>query len=110
MAKTVEWDGVRGVWEETIDDSQTGGLIIHTKQDVQPALDWARKQRNHGHNDLGGRRDGNDLKHYALIPATTIVELRNKGLDIWNKNQTNEIIREIETNYPLCKVTNRKLL
>lgn len=108
MATTTEWDGHRGVWEIT-EDHPDGGLIIHTRQDIQPALDWAKKQRNNGHNDPGGRRDGHDLKHYAVIPAHVIVALRNKGIDVWNKHQTKAVIKEIETNYPLCKVTNRKL-
>ena len=108
MAKTVEWDGLRGVWEETV-DHHDGGLIITTKQDVQPALDWAKKQRNHGTNDLGGKRDNADLKHYALIPAHVVIALRNKGINIWDKTHTKRMIKEIETNYPLCKVTNRKM-
>lgn len=107
--KTSEWDGFRGVWEVTEDEPQTGGIVIHTIQDVQPALDWARKQRNSGANDLGGVKDKNDLKHYATIPAHVIIALRDKGLNVWDKTQTKEIIKEIETNYPLCKVTNRRM-
>ena len=109
MAKTVEWDGARGVWVETVDDPQTGGLFITTKQDVQPALDWAKKQRNSGVNDLGGARDNGDLKHYALIPAHVVIALREKGINIWDKKCTKRMIKEIETNYPSCKVTNRKM-
>ena len=109
MAKTIEWDGATASWEETT-DHHDGGLIIKTKQNVQPSLDWAKKQRNSGANDLGGARDGNDLKHYATISHGQILAMRKKGIDVWNKDHTNRMIKEIETEYPLCKVTNRKIL
>jgi hypothetical protein len=110
MATTYEWNPYRGTWYEMEDDPQTGGLIIHTKQNVQPLLDRNRKLRNSGVNDLGGMNDKQDLKHYASIPAHIELALRQKGIDIYNGKQTKQMIREIETNYPECKVTNRKML
>jgi len=110
MAEFFGWNPERGVWYEVEDDPQTGGIIIHTKQDIQPHLDWAKKQRASGVNDSGGVRDKNDIKHYAHIPTHVELELRQKGLNIYDKNNTKRLIREIETNYPLCKVTNRKIL
>lgn len=110
MAKDFEYNPVNGSYTITEDDPQSGGLIIHTNQDVKPAIDWATKQRNSGQNDLGGFRDQGDLKHYATIPLGAILSMRNKGINVWDKTQTKEVIREIERNYPLCKVTNRKLL
>lgn len=110
MAKTYEWNPHRGTWYEMEDDPQTGGVIIHTKQDVQPILDRNKKLRNAGVNDLGGLKDKSDFKHYASIPAHVELALREKGIDIYSQNYTKELIREIETNYPECKVTNRKML
>ena len=110
LAKTTEWNPSLGVWEDIEDDPQTGDLIIHTRQNVQPALDWANKQRNSGVNDLGGARDGADLKHYAILPAHVVIALREKGINIWDKACTKDMIKEIERNHPKCKVTNRKIL
>ncbi len=109
MAKDFEWNAARGTWYEYEDDPQTGDLIIHTKQDVTANLDWAKKQRNSGNNDLGGRRDDADLKHYAHIPPIVELQLKEKGIDIANRDHLPRLIQEIETNYPLCKVTNRKI-
>lgn len=109
MAITREWDPATGTWT-TIRDHHDGGLIIKRSQDPKPVLDWAKKQRNSGANDLGGFRDKNDFKHYATISHAQIMEMRKKGIDVWNKDHTQAVIKEIETNYPLCKVTNRKLL
>lgn len=110
MAEFFDWNPARGTWYEIEDDHQTGGLIIHTKQDIQPVLDHNKAQRNSGDNDLGGARDKGDLKHYATIPAHIELELRQKGLNIYDKNNTKQLIKEIERNYPHCKVTNRKLM
>jgi len=110
MAKEYEWNPHKGTWYEYEDDPQTGGVIIHTKQDVQPVLDRNKKLRNSGVNDLGGARDKNDLKHYATIPTHVELALREKGIDIYSNKYTKELIKEIERNYPECKVTNRKLI
>ena len=107
MSKDFEYNAHDGSWHEYED--YDGGLIIHHKQNVKPALDWATKQRNSGQNDLGGARDKNDLKHYATIPLGAILAMREKGIDVWNKNHTKKMLKEIERNYPLCKTTNRKM-
>ena len=110
MAKTTQYDPVNGTYTDVVDDLQTGGVFIHTRQDVKPSLDWAKKQRNSGNNDLGGARDKADLKHYATISHGQIMAMREKGINIWDPSQTKEMIKEIERTYPLCKVTNRKIL
>jgi len=110
MTKEMEWNPHRGTWTEYEDDNQTGGVIIHTKQDVQPVLDRNKKLRNSGINDYGGLKDKSDFKHYASIPAHVELALKQKGIDIYNQKHTKELIREIERNYPECKVTNRKML
>ncbi len=109
MAKTSEYDPVTGTFTDTIDCAQTGGLIFKRYQDPTASLDWAKKQRNSGANDLGGIKDNRDAKHYATISHAQIMAMRNKGIDVWNKDHTKAMIREIESNYPLCKVTNRKM-
>lgn len=110
MAKTFDYNAHDGSWYELEDDLQNPGtLFIHHKQDVGPALNWAQKQRNNQLNDKGGLRDGSDLKHYATIPLGAILAMRKKGIDVWNKDHTKDVIKEIEQNYPLCKVTNRKI-
>ena len=105
MAKTYDFNPDRGTWYEYEDDPQTGGLLIHTKQDTQPVIDHATRLRNSGVNDKI-RKD--DFMHYATIPAGVEVELRAKGLNIYNRNNSKRLIKEIETNYPYLKVTNLK--
>jgi hypothetical protein len=33
------------------------------------------------------------------------MELKKKGIDIYNPNQTKELLKEINTNYPYLKAT-----
>ena len=101
MAKTFEYNPNRGTWYEMEDDLQSGGLLIHTKQDCQPVLDHAKKLRNSGINDKAS-----DFAHYAIIPAGVELELREKGLSIYDKNNTKRLLQEIESNYPGLKVSN----
>lgn len=100
MAKTFEYNPTRGTYYE-IEDLTNGDIAIHTKQDAQPVLDHAARLRNSNANDKVG-----DFCHYATIPAGVEVELRAKGLNIYDKNNTKRLVREIETNYPYLKTTN----
>jgi len=36
------------------------------------------------------------------------MELKKKGIDIYNPHQTKELIKEINTNYPYLKTTTAK--
>ena len=103
MAITKEWNPVTGTWYEEDWNPHTGELTVHTKQDVQPVLDYCKSQRNSGVNDKVG-----DFAHYATIPATVEVQLKQKGISLHDKNCTPRLIREIETNYPYLKTTNLK--
>lgn len=105
MAKTYEFNTDRGTFYEIEDDPQSGGLFIHTKQDVSPVVEWAKKQRNSGKNDKVNKQDFN---HYAIIPAHVELELRQKGINIYKKENTKRLLKEINTNYPHLKVTNMK--
>ena len=109
MAKTYEynpWDGSYHVLEDLAD----GGLAITHCQDIDAALDWTKKQQNSGHNDYGGLRDKNDIKHYATVSMGAILEMRKEGIDFWNKNHEKDMLKWLERKAPKCKVTNRKIV
>ena len=82
-------------------DSEEDGteITIHSSQDVQPILERMAEKCNQPY-DRKAR-----FHHYCSIPTYVEIELRNKGIDIWNKHQTKELLREIETNYPKLKAT-----
>lgn len=103
MPKFLDYNSARGTWYEEDYDHASDKVIVHTKQDVQPVLDLAKEERNSGINDKVG-----DFSRYAIIPAHVEVALRQKGINIYNKHQTKELLREINQNYPHLKTTNLK--
>ena len=109
MAKTFEYNPDCSYYVME-DDNSDGSLLITQVQDVKPALDWARKQKNSGQNDLGGARDNGDMKHYATVSMGAIMAMRKEGIDFWNKEHEPAMLKWIERKAPKCKVTNRRLM
>lgn len=105
MAEFFDYNPDRGTWYEAEFDADGDLVAFHTKQDVQPVIDYAQRQRSSGLNDkkLGDYY----FCKYAIIPAHVEVELRQKGINVYNPNQTKELLREINQNYPYLKTTNR---
>ena len=103
MPKFLDYNPARGTWYEEDYDHTEDKYIVHIKQDVEPVLEVAKAERNSGINDKVG-----DFSKYAIIPAHVEVELRQKGINIYNQHQTKELLREINRNYPYLKTTNLK--
>ena len=92
LSKFLDFNHHRGTWYEYDYDPQNDTSHVSIKQDVEPVLDFAKDQRNSGINDKVG-----DFSHYAVIPAHVEVALRQKGINIYNPDQTKELLREIVT-------------
>ena len=105
MSDFFDWNPDRGTWYEHDYDEQTGKTIIHTKQDVKPVVDHATRIRDSGYNDRGIKKG---WWRYATIPAHVELELRQKGINIYNKHQTNELLKILDRDYPWLKYTNKK--
>ena len=104
MADFFDWNPDNGVWYEHDFDQMTGETIIHTKQDVEPVVDYATRVRNNGHADKGIKKD---FWHYATIPATVQLELRKKGISMTKRSDTNRLLKELDRNYPHLKMTRK---
>ena len=105
MADFFDYDPLYGV-KRTFDyDESVGDFHMRTEQDVEPLLRRNAEARAIGAYDSPRR----DLKFYASIPATVIMELRKKGIDIFrmDADQERRFFHEINTNYPLLKVTDK---
>ena len=101
MSKFYDYNPTKGVWHEEGYDHVEDKVVIHTKQDVEPVLEYTKQLRNSGENDKVGA-----FSRYAVIPTSVELALRKKGINIYNKHQTKELLREINQNYPHLKVTN----
>lgn len=102
MSKMLGWNSARGTYYEYDFDHDSDEAIVTIKQDSQPVLDLAKDERNSGLNDRVG-----DFNKYAIIPAAIEVEIRRKwGIDMYDQNQTKELLKVINEHYPHLKTTN----
>ena len=98
MSEFFDYSPHNGMRYDTEEDHE--GITIHATQDVGPILDHLKNKRAQG--DQGIKRN---LWHYCSIPTEVEIELRNKGINIYNKNHTARVLREINQNYPKLKAT-----
>jgi hypothetical protein len=99
MSEFFDYSPHNGMRYDTEDGDNDDDLIIHSSQDVAPLLDRMQREQSKGENKQA------HMRHYCSIPTVVEVELRAKGINIYNKHQTKELLREINTNYPHLKAT-----
>ena len=97
--------GMRYLWDQ---DALTGDVYIRKEMDVEPILDRAKAIRNARSVDDQIKKD-DYLCLVAMIPQIVELELLKKGLKLSRREDLPRIEREIETNYPHCKVSDKKL-
>lgn len=98
MSEFFDYSPHNGMRYDTEEDDR-GNITIHSSQDVQPILEAMAEKRSMPESKK------HVLRHYCSIPTEVQVELYAKGIDIHNKHQTKELLREINQNYPNLKAT-----
>ena len=97
--------GVTTLFDYIDEDSR---VVLKQVQDVEPVLRYAehmrREQVKHVYN-----RPEEEWFLEAVIPTMTMVEMKQKGIDVGNPAHTKEVAKEIEQNYPNLKCTDLKL-
>lgn len=88
-------------------DPMTGDISITTVQDVADALDILAAKRNDPEAWKKGVKES--FAHYATITPVVEMELKKKGINIYDKNCSKRLMQEIEQNYPYLKVTEKKM-
>jgi hypothetical protein len=79
---------------------------IHTVQDPTALIEQLKQIRNNPEAWNKGVKES--WAHYASIPPIVEMQLKAKGIDIYNKDQTKELLKEINENYPFLKTTTKK--
>lgn len=95
--------GIRTLWEY---DEDTGKGSLRREQDVSAFVDFATRVRNTGEADKSLKND-DYMCLYAVIPPGVEMELRGKGLDIYDPNNTKRLLQEINQNYRWLKTTDK---
>jgi len=75
-------------------------------QDFAPLVEKLKQAQNNP--DAWAKGVKESWVHYASIPPVIEMQLKQKGIDIYNKDQTKELLKEINTNYPWLKTTTKK--
>lgn len=105
MAIHFDYDPATGLRETFDYDPIRDTVTITTSEDVSHLLDKLKAMRND--EDYSRKGIKADLWHYATIPATVEMAMRNKGIDIYDKNATKAILKEINMNYPWLRATDK---
>lgn len=106
MSILFDYDPETGVQTYFDYDPVSDCVALSYKQDVTGFLDRMKHLRNDESYSAKGIKE--EWWHYASIPPVIEMELRNKGLDLNNKDHHKAIFREINANYPALKSTTKK--
>ena len=86
---------------------EDGKSAVHYDQDVQAHLDLAARCRNERHADFD-RKD--DMRHVAFIPDIVLTKMYVEDkVNPFVKENWKEVLKLLETKYPKCKTTNKRL-
>ncbi len=96
MSEFFDYSPHNGMRYDTEEDHET--ITIHATQDIAPILDYLKDKRSRPERKT-------NFRHYCSIPTFVEIELRNKGINIYDKNHTGRVLREINQNYPKLKAT-----
>lgn len=99
-----DYDTLTGVAEYFDFEHLTGKSTIITVQDVQPIMDRNKAIANQGLADNGIKES---WWHYCDIPVVVEMELKKKGINIYNPEDGKRMFEEINRNYPYLKLTHK---
>ena len=105
MAIFFDKDPVTGIMQYYDYDPSKDEHYIHSVQDPTALVEQLKQVRNNPDAWAKGMKES--WVHYASIPPIIEMQLKAKGIDIYNKDQTKELLKEINTNYPWLKTTTK---
>jgi len=106
MSILFDKDPVTGITQYFDYDPTKDEYQITSVQDPTSLLEKLKQVRNNP--DIWQKSVKESWAHYASIPPVVEMQLKAKGIDIYNKDQTKELMKEINTNYPWLKTTTKR--
>lgn len=100
--KWVEHDPYTGVTEINVASDDDVDVTVHRVQDVEPLLDLTAETRNTKSADKKG-----NLNLYCSIPMVVCYELYKKGINVFNPDHMPRVLKEINSNYPYLRYTDK---
>ena len=103
MAEFFEFDPLTGIRTDFAYDDATDQVTLTRYADVEPLLNHTKAIAN------GVGKNSGDIKAgwwlYAKIPPVVILQLRAKGINVFDKNDEAAMFAELNTNFPHLKCT-----
>jgi hypothetical protein len=105
MRKLIDFNPYSKLKTYTVEED--GLNRIHYDQDVSAHLELAARCRN--------ERDPNfdkheHIHHVAFIPDSVILKMRfEDGVNFYDKADSKRVLQLIETKYPACKTTTKRI-
>ena len=106
MPRLFDFDADTGVRTFFDYDPIQDQVRLTYQQDVSGFLDRMNSIRNNP--DISAKGIKEDWWLYASIPPVVEMELKNKGLDLNNRDHMKAILKEINSSYPFLKATDKR--
>ena len=103
MSDFFEIDPISGIRTDFTWCERTQEYTLHRTCDVEPYLNRARGKAAAVGLNRGGIKAG--WWHYACLPPIVIVQMRAKGINVFDQNDSARVFEEINTHYPHLRTT-----
>lgn len=103
MSEFFEYDPISGIKTELSWSEQDQEMTLIRTADSEALLNYTKAMAADG--DVSKRGIKESWWLYAKIPPIVELQLRAKGIDIYDRNNQERVFQEINTNYPHLKCT-----
>lgn len=103
MAEFFEYDPFSGIRTDTSWNENEQKMTLHRYADVEPVLDYSKEMAADTSVSQRGIKQG--WWCYAKLPPIVILQMRAKGINVFDQNDEAKMFAEINSNYPWLKLT-----
>lgn len=103
MSDFMEYDPITGIKTEFKWNENDQEYTLLRTSDVQSVLDYTRASA--ADSELSKRGMAESWFMYAKLPPIVILQMRAKGIDVFNRDHQKRMFEEINTHYPHLKCT-----
>ena len=99
-------DAWQGIGSQHTLAEEDGKLHYTFKEDVNPVLQYCKEKRNTG---TAFYAKDKSMAHVAEVPVSIIMQLKERGLDMFRHEDMPKIMAVIQEEYPHLKTTNMRI-
>lgn len=105
MRKFIDYNPLTGLVTSTVSEDGKDHFVY--EQDVSKHLDLAARCRNERDQDFD-RKDS--IRHVAFVPDSVILKMRfEDGVNFYAKEDQKRVLALLQTKYPACKTTTKRI-